>query len=68
MSALRHKIRRGTPEHDALVSYIEGRLHSHRSQLESDAHPVEKVPGIRARISELKTLLQTINEDTPDEH
>lgn len=65
--SLSKQIRRHTSEHAALVAYIESRLTVHRTQLESDAHPVEKVPGIRARIAELKTLLSQLNEEHEDE-
>jgi hypothetical protein len=65
--SLSKQIRRHTPEYAALVAYIESRLTVHRTQLESESHPVEKVPGIRSRIAELKTLLSQLNEEHEDE-
>jgi len=65
--SLHTKIRRGTAEHSALVEYVDARLTSHRSQLESTDVPMEKVPALRARIAELKTLLSQLNEDRTDE-
>lgn len=60
-------IRRDSPEYDALVSYISGRLTTHRNQLESTSIPLDKVPELRARIAELKTLLSQLTEDYRNE-
>lgn len=65
--SLAKSIRRNTIEHAALTAYIEERLTKYRSQLESADHPLDKVPGLRARIAELRSLQQSINEESPDE-
>lgn len=65
--SLSKQIRRYTPEYAALVAYIDGRLTTHRNQLESTDVPMDKVPALRARIAELKTLLSQLNEESNDE-
>lgn len=66
MSLAQH-IRRNTPAYDALMSYVEERLNSYRRQLESTDVPLEKVPALRARIAELKSLHQSITEEDRNE-
>lgn len=62
------KIRKNMPEYEALVSYIESRLTTHRLKLESTSVPVGDVPEYRARIAELKALLSQLNEEQANEH
>lgn len=56
-------IRPGSREHQHLSEYIAERLTKYRQQIESTDIPLEKVPGLRARIAELKALHQSINEE-----
>ena len=65
MTALATVFRRHPEAAAALTEYIGERLNSHRSQLESTAVPVDKVPDLRGRIAELKALLQSLTEETP---
>ena len=57
------KIRKSSPEWGEISSWCEAHLTKYRLQLESDAHPVEKVPALRAQIKLLKTLLKSTAED-----
>lgn len=63
----RLKIRAYSDEWRQLMAYVESRLKYHRQQLEAEGIPVEKVPAIRARIAELKALIEANREDTPNE-
>ncbi len=60
---LADKIRRGSAEHESLSSYVQSRLTMHRQQLESTDVPIDKVPALRARIHELKALLDNLDEE-----
>jgi len=48
-----------------IEGWCQARLTKYRSQLESEMVPVEKIPAIRARIAELKALLNSTAEDLP---
>lgn len=63
----RIRIRAHSDEWRQVVAYIEARLKYHRQQLEAEGVSVEKVPAIRARITELKALIDANREDTPNE-
>lgn len=63
MSAIAQTFRRNPEAAEALDKYIEERLNKYRLQLESGDTALDKVPALRARIQELKSLHQSIHEE-----
>jgi len=58
MDSPRIRISRFTNEWRQIVAYVEARITNHRQQLESEMISLDKVPAIRARIAELKALIE----------
>lgn len=58
MDAPMIRINKASDEWNQIVAYVEARLAQHAQQLASESVPLEKVPALRARVAELRALIE----------